>query len=450
MTDQLAVLAELKKAYKGEAMFRPSSIGRSIVCPGSVRLIAEAFKAGYKRSSSKFALEGSAAHVVAEQALRGIRQPDEWTDRMVQLDDGGGMLGHFVDEEMTDCIEGYKDEVLSGLTNQDELFIEHRMSLAALDPSDPILGENRGTGDAVIINRATRRAKVKDLKYGKGVKVNAKTPQLRNYSVLTVLAFPDAHIQEVEMTIFQPRLLNEADRRTSVTFSTADLMMDFLGELLQTFHNALSPDPALKTGSHCRWCPAKDMNMCPAIQAEAVNIGRDAFSVMPAHTASSMMGPIPTQVFVGTLEEPRPRIAVPPGAVTLPPVLGLSPSDIATVLERRELFDIWIKSIEQRACALIEAGVTVPGWMMSARAGHRKWKGEPAVVEASLREIGVKIIEMYSVPKMLSPAQIEKKLKPAMRGLIEPMVERPMGEPQLMRATEGRVPIGGGMGPIPT
>ena len=466
----LARLAALKQAFGGEALFRPSSIGRVIACPGSVSLCAMARQAGHRRFSSKYALEGSAAHVVAEQALKGIRQPDEWTDRMVQLDDGG-LHGHFVDAEMVEAVGEYVDEVRTGLTADDELFIEHRMSLSPLDPSDPMLAENRGTGDAVILNRKMRRAKLKDLKYGKGVMVSAETPQLKDYAVQVIVTHPDTVWDEVELVISQPRAVDERQRRKSIIYDPAALMTDFLGELLQAMHYALQPDPPLKTGPHCRWCDAKDAGNCPAIRAEALAIGRDSFDALPALTARSRMGPIPETVHLGTIEEPRAK-GVPGTAVSLPPAAMMAAADVATVLDRLHLFEIWASSVKERACSLIEAGVTVPGWMLSARTGHRHFvtdatrlaaivkemqekhniavKPSPdgLIVEDLLRAIGLKSVEMYSAPKLLSPAQIEKKLKKDSKPLLEPLVERPLGEPTLMRASEDRKPAAIRMGPI--
>jgi hypothetical protein len=397
-------------------------------------------------------MEGSAAHVVAEQALKGIRQPDEWTDRLVQLDQGG-MEGIFVDEEMTDSISAYVADVLSSNAPGVEILVEQRLSLSALDPSDPIFAENRGTGDAVILDHFNQRIGIKDLKYGKGVMVAGDSPQLKNYAVLAVLAHPETVWKEVELTIIQPRAVQESERRKSFIFDPADLMMDFLGKLLEAMHIALGDDPPLKTGKHCRWCPAKDAGVCPAIQTEALTIARDAHTVLPVMSALSNMGPIPERIHIATLDAIVPP-NVDPGTILLPLAAAMGPDDIATVLDRRHLYDIWIQSVEERACSMIEAGMKVPGWGMYSRSGNRRWKAEPAETETALREIGVKTIEMYTSPKMLSPAQIEKKLKPAARALLEPLVERPMGAPTLMRATEAREAtrqvIGGGMGPIET
>jgi hypothetical protein len=65
--------------------------------------------------------------------------------------------------------------------------------------------------------------------------------------------------------------------------------------------------------------------------------------------------------------------------------------------------------------------------------------GEEKETQEALRAIGVKLVEMYSTPKLLSPAQIEKKLRPEARGLLEPLVERPKGKPTLMPVKEGRI-----------
>ena len=432
--DIYATLASLKEAYRGEALFRPSSIGRVIACPGSVKLIA---RAGRRRAPSKYAMEGSAAHIVAEQALKGIRQPDEWTDRMVKLDQGG-MHGEFVSSEMVDAVEEYVDDVRQRASQMGaELFIEHHMTLGVLDPNDPIMAQNRGTGDVVILNRLKQKITIKDFKYGKGVMVSASAPQVQNYGILAILSFPDTIWKEVEMVISQPRAVQENQRLKVISFDPVDLMTDFMGKLMEGMHVSLGADPPLKTGSHCRWCPAKDAGICPAIQQEAMQISRETSELLPPMSASTVMGPIPSAVHFGTIDAPAPVTPV-PNTVILPPAINLTPDNIAAILDRRHLWDLWIESVEMRASQLLEAGVAVPGWMLSPRTGNRRWKDKEEDTAAKLREIGVKTAEMYTRPKLVSPAQIEKILKKEYKPLIGPLVERPQGSPVLMRATEAR------------
>ena len=442
------MLAALRKAYRGEAIFRPSSVDRNIACPGSAQLIAAARIAGHTRFESPYAREGSAAHIVAAEALKGVRQPDEWTDRMVALD-ADGLRGHFVDAEMVECVGEYVDDVRSGVSGDAELMVEQYMSLAALDPDDPVAAENRGTGDAVILDRAARRITIKDLKYGKGKMVPGDSPQLLNYAVLAALNHPiDGGWREVEVVVIQPRARDENQRRKPFTFDPGVLMMDFLGTLMQAMHASLAPDPPLRTGEHCRWCDAKEAGICPAIQAEALAVGRDSLSVPALHSAMSMMGPIPSVVHLATADASAPA-AMDERTVVLPSPVAMDPADIATVLDRLPLFEAWADSIKARASRLIETGVKVPGWMMAARAGNRKWKSADENETAHrLREIGIKTVEMYTAPKLLSPAQIEKKLKSSAKPLLEPLVKRPMGQPVLMRAKEGREQVEMGMGAI--
>jgi len=104
--DQHALLRELASITGGDAIFRPSSIDRTIGCPGSVVMAARLPK--IVRASTNAQIEGSAAHKVAEEALNGIRQPDEWSDRMVRLND---IDGWFVDDEMVDAMSDAHDRI---------------------------------------------------------------------------------------------------------------------------------------------------------------------------------------------------------------------------------------------------------------------------------------------------------------------------------------------------
>lgn len=430
------MLAQLQAAYQGDAIFRPSSIARNINCRGSAQLIA---RSRHARQSSRFAMEGSAAHVVAEQALKGIRQPEEWTDRMVKVD--GEMGGFFVDDEMVESVNTYVDVVRSRQIADVELMVEQRMSLAAMDATNPILNENRGTADAVLLNKPRKRISIVDLKYGKGVMVAGDSPQLKNYGVLAVLNHP-FDWKEVELVVSQPRATYEHDRLKSFVFTMEELLNDFLGKLLEAMYTSMEPDAELKTGSWCRWCPAKDAGTCPAVQMEALTIGRDSFQDAGNFTALANVGPVP-QTIVKTGE------AIPPtGAIIMPDAGMLSPDDCAAIMDRIELFDTYLNAVRTRAVSYIQAGITVPGWTMGAREGNRKWIADADIpegvdaetVDEALLKLGVKASQLYPSPKRNSPAQIEKALQSEKRDLIAPLVRREMGDPKLKRSTQQPAP----------
>lgn len=419
------MLERLRAAYKGDAIFRPSSIARTINCKGSAQLIA---RSQHAKRTSRWAVEGTAAHAVAEQALKGIRQPEEWTDRMVQIT--GEMGGFFVDEEMVESVNVYLDVVRSRVTPNVQLLVEQRMALSAMDVTNPILAENRGTADAVLLNKEAHRISIVDLKYGKGVMVAGDSPQLKNYGVLAIFNNPFLW-KEVELVVSQPRAMYEPDRLKTFIFSTEELLNGFLGQLLESMYAALEPDAPLKTGSWCRWCPAKDAGSCPAIQEEALTIGavdrdRDA----DVFTALSNVGPVP-QTIVKTGE-----VIPPGGAIVMPDAGVMSPEDLAWLLDHLEVFEVFMKAAKERAAHLIETGVNVPNYTMEAREGNRKWKVEGSELQDILRGYGVKIGEMYEEVKIKSPAQIEKLMKPEFRKRLKDLVDRPMGNPILKRVAK--------------
>ena len=438
MLAELIATLPVDKDGKRDALFRPSSIDRVIGCVGSTALCARLPKTPQRSTPAQ--LEGSAAHKLAEEALKNIRQPEEYLDRQVRLND---IDGWFVDEEMVDSVEMYLDKVRSDMEPDGELFVEEKLSLAQLDPSDPLFAENRGTGDAVILNRKRRRITINDLKYGKGVMVPGDAPQLKNYALLALVRF-GFDWNEVETCVVQPRAFREAERIKSVMFSQMDLMSGFLPELAGAMHAALDPKaPLTPSDKNCMWCPAKDV--CPAVRDRALYLARDAFTHASTHTASSPAVPAPS-VLIGTVDHPNPKASA--NVAVLPSPLSLDPADIATLLDRFDLYDTFVKAVKARAAQMMQAGLVIPGWVLESRAGNRRFKtfetipkifqdlgAKAADVQSLLRALGVQTSEMFTDPKMKSPAQIEKLIKrKELKTLIEQLVERPMGEPQLMRA----------------
>lgn len=446
---QRQLLTELIAANDGDAVFRPSSVDRLLGCPGSIVLSARMPK--IEKRSTPAQQEGTAAHKVAEDALKGIRQPDEWSDRMVRLD-SEGVQGWFVDDEMVDGVGLYLDQVYAREEPGTERFVERRLSLAPLDPSDPLLTENRGTGDCVIINRKRRKLTILDLKYGKGHMVKGDSPQLRNYALMTLVSVGmDGGWEEVETCVVQPRASDEAQRIKPVSFAPMDLLDSFLGQLVGAMEEALNPTAALKPGDHCLWCPAKAG--CPALADRAMHLARDAFAKSPIIDAGTTALTVPG-ILIGTVDHPRPKAPVGSVAV-LPSPLAFDPGEIATLLDRFELYDGFKKAIQQRAAQVIQSGVTVPGWVVEPRTGNRRFKGEQAETEQALLKLGLRTMDIYTDPKMKTPAQVEKALPAAKRPLLAPLVERPLGEPALVRATAAKVAHGltalsatGRLGPI--
>lgn len=405
-----------------EALFRPSGADRWLNCPGSVQL-----SMGMpKQPPGRAAKEGTAAHRVAEDALKGIRHPDEYTDRWIVFDPPTDMKGHPVDAEMAEGVQWYVERVRSRVSPMSILEVEKYMSLAPLDPSNSMFGECRGTADAVVIDQADKTLRICDLKYGKGIQVPADSPQLKIYALMGMLTFDiGTPWRAIETVILQPRGPDEDDRERSVWHDPLDLW-SFAGQVAQAMHNAVQPNPPLipdhRSGAknYCRWCPAKEA--CPALAREAVSVAEKAFAVSPL-TPTLPSDPLPSASAVPTL--PDPALA--------------SADELAAWLEKRAIVENWFSAVEQRACRMWEAGVDIPGWKMVEKTTRRRWVNDPSRVKATLVGAGVKESDLYDDPKMKSPAQIEKLLpKDSRDELLKFVVEKPKGELVLVRSSDHR------------
>ena len=438
---QLTMLRHLQGLAKGEKLFRPSSISRLFVCPGS--LIAS-LRSPYRDRSSPEAREGTAAHTLASETLLGKFKLDKMEGQFLDLKDGGPNI--LVTEEMVDTVQMYLDEITERWTPDTEMFVEQKMSLAQLDPNDPLFTENAGTGDCILIDRKLRTLKILDLKYGKGIMVKGDSPQLKNYALMAALNFPnDDGWAEIETVIVQPRAREEHQRVKPFKFDAGDLLMGFIGELVGAMEAALNPDAMLTPGDHCRssFCPARPT--CPALREQAINLARDEFAAVPMETASSALMPVPQNIILGSVDNPRPMQA--PGSVVLPQPIHLSVDEIATILSREPIWDAWITGIKQYAVKLIEAGTTVPGYKLVARSGHRAWIDPDAAQEVLFKQ-GLRWGDVHAPQKMLSPAQVEKKLPAAKRAIVATLTQRPLGQPVLTRAADEREAVAALFGPI--
>jgi hypothetical protein len=403
-------------AADGEALFRPSSASRWLNCPGSVSLASTLPR---DRTSSSFAKEGTAAHLVFNEALSEIRMPEEWTGRRIKIDEKTGE-DWLVDAEMEEAVKFAVSVVEDKITHSTEKHLEYFLSLAPLDPSDIVLQQNRGTADVALVDKKARKLTIMDLKYGQGVRVEGDSPQLLDYALMGLVTFGvDGGWEEVESVVIQPRSRDENDRVRSHIFHPDDLLIDFAGKVVSAFDAALDENPSLSvdpTGKWCRWCPAK--SICPALQASGMAVvgASRGGMVSAALKATSPMPPIPKEAPV--LVEPS--------------LMGVEA--IATVLERRKVYDAWIEAVEDRAMKLLQAGAAVPGWELGQRQGNRAWV-DPQSAANTLRKAGASLTDLYPPQKLVSPAQAEKLLPKDKRFLMNDLVERPLGALYLKRTT---------------
>lgn len=213
------------------ALLSASSSYRWLTCPPLPRL-----ESYFENKTSEAAHEGTLAHVVAENKLRKALG---MTHQTIQVSDTE-MDTH------TDDYVTYIMELLEGIkkTTKDPIVLIEQH----LDFSDYVQ-DGFGTGDCVIV--ADNRIHIIDLKYGRGVEVSAvDNPQMKLYA-LGALKLYDAlyDIEEVVMTIFQPRKCNIS----TDTISTQDLFHWAEGELKEKAELAFEGKGVVEYGPWCQF-----------------------------------------------------------------------------------------------------------------------------------------------------------------------------------------------------
>nr|WP_144364607.1 DUF2800 domain-containing protein [Lacrimispora amygdalina] len=238
------------------ALLSASSSKRWLNCTPSARL-EEQFG---REDAGPYAEEGTAAHALAEHKVKKcLRKRSKRPVSDYQCD------------EMEECTDGYASYVMEQveLAKQDckdpVVLIEQRLDYSAYVP------EGFGTGDLLIV--ADKTLIVIDLKYGKGVAVDAEwNPQMMLYGLGALELFDAIYdIDTVRMTIYQPRLESVSTWEIPVS----DLMEWVETELKPKAQLALHGEGEFHCGSWCRFCKAK--NTCRARAEEYLRLAQMEF-----------------------------------------------------------------------------------------------------------------------------------------------------------------------------
>lgn len=348
-------------------------------CPGSVRLTRQVPDA-----DTPYAAEGRRAHAHAETLLKAaLNYPVE----IIPVQEGD-------DEEMSSAVMLYVNYCLALCGPETSMMVEEPFTLAALNPPQEMFG----TPDFVAVTG--RRLDVVDFKYGRGVavEVNGNT-QLLFYVVgallwwtmtrtsvpisvnepLPILENALAKFDDIWGHIVQPRA-SHVDGPIRTVHITAQEVRDFVALLLLKAAATLDPDAPLHAGSWCKFCPAQAF--CPEIKRYAIEIARQDFA-----------------------------------AVEPPPVESLPIEVAASILSKVDVLNHWVKALEARVRAELEAGRAVPGWKLVNKRPTRVWNS----VEELHKHFGTAVI--FGEPPVRSPAQVEaivgkKNVPPELYSLV--------------------------------
>lgn len=399
-------------------------------CPGSAVLCEQ--QPG-KDKSSAFADEGTAAHELASWALEGDGNCSAFIGRLSH--DAGRPIQ--ITADMAHDTQVYVDAVLA-YARDNVLFVEQELSLEHIT-GEP---EAMGTSDSVIINAAAKELQVHDLKFGRGVLVNASdakrddngnlyegpNEQMAGYALCAYEQFKDfCELETVLMVIHQPRLGHTSEFRMTVSELVAfGETMSIRAKVAWAYLTELRHDPraaskldaadALVPGDkQCKFCRAKAA--CPAIRNMALNAIADDF--IDLETA-----PVAVKVVEAAIE--RVEMSDDDTLDRLYPLLGLIEDWGRAVLGQ----------IEKR---MHEGASFMNCKLVQGKKGNRAWI-DKTEVETVMKSMRLKADEMYDF-SLISPSSADKllaKANPKRWAKLKPLITQSDGRPSVAPITDKR------------
>ncbi|WP_060920742.1 DUF2800 domain-containing protein [Varibaculum cambriense] len=355
------------------ALLSASSAHRWLHCPPSAKLTA-----GVTEAPGEAALQGTAAHALAEHKLR--RALKQQSKRPVS---------EYEDDEMDSYTNDYVSYVLEQYEQAKQttpgavIYIEQRLDFSHVAPG------GFGTGDCLIVADGTLH--VIDLKYGLGVPVEAEwNPQMMLYAIGALALFDALYdIEQVALTVFQPRRENVSTWTISVT------------ELNKWAEHTLKPaaelaakgDGEFCAGTWCQFC--KIASTCRARAEANLELAKFEFA----------------------------------------PPAELSPAEVAKVLTQIPELTRWASDVQDYALSQALSGERYEGFKLVAGRSIRKYTDETAVAEAA-KAAGYKDIYKQS---LLTITAMEKLMgKKNFSEILGNLVVKPEGKPTLVPVTDKR------------
>ncbi|MEQ2464640.1 DUF2800 domain-containing protein [Niallia hominis] len=356
------------------AVLSASGSHRWLNCLPSARLELE-----FENSESNAAAEGTAAHALCEHKLKKALHMR--SKRPVSV---------YNSDEMEEHSDAYVEFVMEQLELAKQsctdplILIEQRLDFSCYVP------QGFGTGDCIIIG--DKKLHIIDFKYGMGVLVDAvENPQMKLYALGALEIYDSLYdIEEVSMTIFQPRRENVS----TWTIPVKELKDWAENELKPKAKKAYDGEGEYLTGEWCTFCRAAVK--CRARAEEKLKLAQMEFK--------------------------------------LPPLL--LDSEIEEVLSKLSDLTKWANEIIAYATdAAVNHGKEWHGFKVVEGRSIRKYKDEEAVAEVA-KANGYKDIYRQSLITLTEMQKLmgKKKFEQILGGLIH----KPPGKPMLVPNSDKR------------
>lgn len=356
------------------AVLSASGAHRWLNCLPSARLELE-----FVNNESSAAAEGTAAHALCEHKLKKALHMR--SKRPVSV---------YNSDEMEEHSDAYVEFVMEQLELAKQsctdplILIEQRLDFSCYVP------QGFGTGDCIII--ADKKLHIIDFKYGMGVLVDAvDNPQMKLYALGALEIYDSLYdIEEVSMTIFQPRREN-----VSTWTIRVEALKDWAEkELKPKAKKAYDGEGEYLPGEWCTFCRAAVK--CRARAEEKLKLAQSEFK--------------------------------------LPPLL--TDSEIEEVLSKLSDLTKWANEIIAYATdAAVNHGKEWHGFKVVEGRSVRKYKDEDAVAEVA-KANGYKdifrqsLITLTEMERLMGKSKFEK--------ILGDLIYKPPGKPTLVPLSDKR------------
>lgn len=364
------------------ALLSASGSHRWLECTPSAKLEEQ-----FPRTTSAYAEEGTAAHELSELTARYWLGEITEAEYENQRDDLA--KGAYYNAEMQECANDYGKLVLEKYKQAHETCEDAFVELEVKVDFSKWVKSGFGTGDCIIV--ADNILEIVDLKYGKGVRVEAAgNPQMRLYALGALAKYSTLFdIDTVRMTIFQPRL---SGVQSSDEISVKDLL-EWANKYVKpraklAYKGEGEFAPSEET---CKFCRAKEQ--CRARAEHNLKLFDEA-----------------------------------------PDPLLISPEEAGKILEKAADIKAWLGDLENLVFTNLMDGTPVAGWKLIEGRSNRKLVDEEKVV-AAMKAAGYGEALLYD-RKLITLTQMESDFgKKTVAEVLGDLITKPKGKPTLAPAS---------------